>query len=86
MKQTTIVDIKRCDRQCMVANGSSIDLDTIVSVPVEISKVTFLDLYVLKVEHIQMMIGCDLLRNLRAKMDFEYQHVVLKKTMYRSSN
>ena len=25
MKQTTKVDIKKCDRQCMVANGSNIN-------------------------------------------------------------
>ena len=33
MKRTTKVDIKKCDRQCMVANGSNINLETIVSVP-----------------------------------------------------
>ena len=26
-----------------------------------------------------MMIGCDLLKNLFAKIDFEYQHVVINK-------
>ena len=50
MKQTTKVDIKKCDRQCMVSNGSNINLDTIVSVPVKIGKVTFIpDFYMLKV-------------------------------------
>ena len=36
-------------------------------------------MYVLKVEHYKMIIGCDLLKNLRAKIDFEYQHVIINK-------
>ena len=82
MGQTTKVDIlKKCDRQCKVANGSNKHLDTIVSVPVKIGNVTFIaDLYMLKVDHYQMIIGCDLLKNIRAKkIDFEYQHVVINK-------
>ena len=82
MKQTTKVDIKKCDRQCMVANGSNINLDTIVSVPMKIGKVTFIaDLYVLKVQHYSMIIWCDLLKNLRAKINFEYKHVVINKNV-----
>ena len=30
----------------------------------------------LKVEHIQMIIGCDLLKILSAKIDFEYQQTM----------
>ena len=33
----------------------------------------------LKAKHIQMIIGCDLLKKLRTKIDFEYQHVVINK-------
>ena len=41
----------KCDRQCVVANGSNINLDTIVSVPAKICKVIFMaELYVLNVE------------------------------------
>ena len=36
------------------------------SVPVKIDKITFIaDLYVLKVDHISMIIGCDLLKSYR---------------------
>ena len=46
----------------------------------KIGKVTFIaDLYVLKVDHYQMIIGCDLLKNLRAKIDFKYQRVMINK-------
>ena len=64
----------------MVANGPNINLETVVSVPMKIDKVTFIaDLYVLKVQHYNMIIGCDLLKNLCAKIDFEYKHVVINK-------
>ena len=78
MKEKTKVDTKKCNRQCVVANGSNINLDTMVYVPVKIGKVTFMaELYVLEAKHIPMIIGCDLLKNLRAKIDFEYKHVVI---------
>ena len=53
-------------------------IDTMVYVPVKIGKVTFMaELYVLEAKHIPMIIGCDLLKNHRAKIDFEYKHVVI---------
>ena len=39
--------------------------------------------YVFKVTHIQMIIGCDLFKNLREQMDFDYQHVVINKQCVR---
>ena len=61
-------------------DGININLDTIVSVFMKIGKVTFIaNLYVLKVHHYNMIMGCDLLKNLRAKIDFEYKHVVINK-------
>ena len=49
-----------------------------VSVPVKIWKVTFMaELYVLEAKHIPMIIDCDLLKNLHAKIDFEYKHAVI---------
>ena len=57
MKERTKVDTKKCNRQCVVANGSNINLDTIVYVPVKIGKVTFMaELYVLEAKHIPMII------------------------------
>ena len=38
------------------------NLEMIISVPVKIDKITFIaDLCVLKVDHIQLIIGCDLI-------------------------
>ena len=41
MEQTTKVDIQKCDRQCMVANGTNINLDTNVSVTMKIGSYVY---------------------------------------------
>ena len=42
------------EKQCTLADDSTINLKTIISVPVKIEKITFItDLYVLKVDHMQ---------------------------------
>ena len=51
-------------------------LETIISVPVKIDKITFItDLYVLKVHHI---IGCDLLKKISSHLNFENEICVMK--------
>ena len=55
------------------------NLETIISVPVKIDKIAFIDyLYVLNVDHIQMIIGCDLLNKLSANFNFENEICVMK--------
>ena len=55
------------------------NLDTIICVPVKIDKITFIaDLYVLKVDHISMSIGCDWLKKLSANLNFENEICVKK--------
>ena len=55
------------------------NLETIISVPVKIDKITFIaDLYVLKVDHISMIIGCDLIKKLSANLNFENEICVMK--------
>ena len=52
------------------------NLETVIYVPV---KITFIaDLYVLKVDHIQMIIGCDFLKKLSANLNFENEICVMK--------
>ena len=47
--------------------------------PVTIDKITFIaDLYVLKVDHISMIIGCDLLKKLSANLNLENEICVMK--------
>ena len=55
------------------------NLETISYVLVKIDKITFIaDLYVLKVDHISMIIGCDLLKKLSANLNFENEICVMK--------
>ena len=58
---------------------STRNLETIISVSVNIDKITFIfDLYVLKVDHILKIIGCDLLKKLSASLNFENGICVMK--------
>ena len=55
------------------------NLKTIISVPVKIDKIIFIaELYVLKVGHIPMIIGCNLLKKLSANLNFENEICVMK--------
>ena len=55
------------------------NLETIIYVPVKIVKITCIaDLYVLKVDYIQMIIGCDLLKKLSANLNFLNEICVMK--------
>ena len=80
IKQTTKLVVNICKKKkCTLADGSTMNLETIISVPVKIDKITFIaDLYVLKVDHISMIIGCDLLKKLSAILNFENEICVMK--------
>ena len=68
-----------CEKQCTLADGSTMNLETIIYVSVKIDKIIFIsDLYVLKVNHIQLIIGCDLLKKLSANLKFENEICVMK--------
>ena len=63
------------------------NLETIISVPVKIDKITFItDLYVSKVDHISMIIGCDLLKKLSANLNFENEICVMKQPTVKTRN
>ena len=68
-----------CEKQCTLTDGSTLNLETIVSVPVKIDKITFIaDLYILKVDYIQMIIGYDVLKKLSAYLNFENEICAMK--------
>ena len=51
IKQTTKLVVNICIKKCTLADGSTMNLEMIISVPVNIDKITFIaDLYVLKVD------------------------------------
>ena len=79
IKQTTKLVVKICGKQYTLADGSTMNLETIIPVPVKIYNITFTaDLYVIKVNHIQMIIGCDLLKILSANLNVEIEICVMK--------
>ena len=74
-------------KQCTLADGTTMNLETIISVPVKIDKITFIaDLYVLKVDNISMIIGCDLLKKLLANLNFENKICVMKQPTAKTRN
>ena len=65
-------------RTCILADGSDIILDKIVSLPVKLNKLSFnADLYILPVKHIDMIIGYDLLNKLETKIDYSTKMFVV---------
>ena len=84
IKQTTKLVVNICKKQCNLADGSTMNLETIISVLV---KITFIaDLYVLKVDHISMIIGCDLFKKLSANLNFENEICVMKQPTVKNSS
>ena len=75
-------------KQCTLADGSRMNLETIISVPVKIDKITFVaDLYVLKVDHIFIIIiRCDLFKKLSANLNFENEICVMKQPTVKTRN
>ena len=65
ISKTTNMHIINEYRTCILADGTYIILDKIVTLPVKLNKLTFnADLYILPVKHIYMIIGYDLLNKL----------------------
>ena len=61
-----------CGKQCPLADGSIMNLKTNISVPVKIEKITFIaELYALKLDHIPLIIECNLLKKLSANLNFK---------------
>ena len=66
IKQTLKLGVSICEKQCTLADGSTMNLKTIIYVPAKIEKITFIAelLCFLKVGHILMIIGYYLLKKL----------------------
>ena len=59
ISKTTNMYIRNECRTCILADGSDIILDKIVTLPVKLNKLTFnADLYILPVKHIDMIMIC----------------------------
>ena len=61
----------RKNRNCILADGSTIVLNKTITIPLKIKQVTInAELYVLPMQHVTIIIGCDLLSIMNAKIDF----------------
>ena len=67
-------------KTCLLADGKSIVLDQKVVIPIKLNHITVeAELYVIPMNHIQMILGCDLLNLMKAKIDFKTKQLILQK-------
>ena len=77
IKQNTKLVLNICKKKMYLSRW--FNLEAIIYVPVKIDKITFIaHLYVLKVDHISMIIGCDLLKKISANLNFENEECMMK--------
>ena len=71
ISKDTQVTINNVHRNCLLADGTSILLDSSVTLPIKLKFVTFnATVFVLKIPHLQMILGTDLLKFLNARIDY----------------
>ena len=65
---------------CLLADGKSLVLDQKVVISIKLNHITVeAELYVIPMNHIQMILGCDLLNLMKAKIDFKTKQLILQK-------
>ena len=70
-RYTGLTICKYHSKQCSLASGSEIVRDECVNVPLKINKVSLeAKLFIFDIEHINVIIGCDLLNDMNARIDF----------------
>lgn len=58
-------------KTCSLANGAQVNITEIVTIPITIAYNTMLiKLHILKMSHLQIILGCDTLRRINANIDF----------------
>ena len=75
--KTTDLVVAKNIKQCILANGSTVCVEKSVTVPIKLGRMTIsATFFVLDAVHISMIIGCDLLNLLRARIDFKTKQFV----------
>ena len=65
-------------KDCTLANGACISLDNRIALPIKFNNITIeAELYSLPMNNIQVIIGCDLLSLLKAKLDFQTKQLII---------
>ena len=74
----TITKSKIHNKSCILADGTEITVNEIAMVPLCIDKHTLkLKLYILHMDHLQIIIGCDVLQYLKAKINFQENTLIM---------
>ena len=66
-------------KSCVLAEGTNILLDTQICLPIKLRHVTIeADLFVLPMKHVSVILGCDLLNLLNARIDFRTKKLIVQ--------
>ena len=75
----SVIKTTKCNKQCTLADSSTINLETIVTVPLTVVNMTFnVNLFLLPKQLMQIIIGCDTLRQLKAVIDYNLKQFVVQ--------
>ena len=75
----SVIKTTKCNKQCTLADSSTIYLETIVTVPLTVVNMTFnVNLFLLPKQLMQIIIGCDTLRQLKAVIDYNLKQFVVQ--------
>ena len=67
---------------CKLADGTTITLDKKIVLPIKFNNITIeADLFILPMNHVRIIIGCDLLHLLNARIDFSSNTLMLQKPL-----
>ena len=67
---------------CKLADGTTITLDKKIVLPIKFNNITIeADLFILPMNHVEIIIGCDLLHLLNARIDFSSNTLMLQKPL-----
>ena len=65
-------------KKCLLADGSEVILNTTVKLPLKLKQVTIeVEFYILTMKQIPLILGCDILTLMNAKLDFQQKQLIL---------
>ena len=81
IKQQSFIDVTEIKvKTCELADGSNITLHRKIRVPLKLNSMTITaDLYVIPVKLVTVILGCDLLKRLNARLDFKANKLYIER-------
>ena len=82
IKSRSKIIVNSCNKQCVLADGSMISLSRMITLPIKIANVDItIRVYILQNQQLDMIIGCDSLKQLGAKIDFDSKQLIVNNNM-----